>query len=204
MVPVGREGSQFLVDHREEIMRGFAELHLFPGMEWKEQRKRMKTIILGYDMDSGVDAWATIYGNPDGKTVAGKTVPLASGRPYALDEYRAAQRGATAWMADQSSRMLQFVDAAMTAKDRAAKKDPRRRVKSYLLQEAEAVSRAAKMAWCQARRLRVVNLQHDGIVVYGLPAGEEDATAAELSAAASAACGYAVVVEAEKGALSVD
>eukprot|EP00966_Prymnesium_polylepis_P083905 1942753-Prymnesium_polylepis.1 len=35
MVPVGREGSQFLVDHREEIMRGFAELHLFPGEEWK-------------------------------------------------------------------------------------------------------------------------------------------------------------------------
>eukprot|EP00966_Prymnesium_polylepis_P159779 3692935-Prymnesium_polylepis.1 len=58
MVPVGREGSQFLVDHREEIMKGFAELHLFPGLEWKEQRRRMKTIILGYDMDSGVDAWA--------------------------------------------------------------------------------------------------------------------------------------------------
>eukprot|EP00966_Prymnesium_polylepis_P161908 3741922-Prymnesium_polylepis.1 len=58
MVPVGREGSQFLVDHREEIMKGFSELHLFPGVEWKEQRRRIKTIILGYDMDSGVDAWA--------------------------------------------------------------------------------------------------------------------------------------------------
>eukprot|EP00966_Prymnesium_polylepis_P102706 2379180-Prymnesium_polylepis.1 len=69
--------------------------------------------------------------------------------------------------------MLQFVETAMAAKDRAAKKDPQRRVKSYLLQEAEAVSRAAKMAWCQAKRLRVVNLQHDGIVVYALPLPEK-------------------------------
>ena len=94
----------------------------------------MKTIILGYDMDSGVDAWAKVYGNPEGRTIAGKTVPLEGGREYALDEYRAAQRGGTEWMADHSRRMLQFVEAAMTEKDRRAGKDPRRRLKSYLLQ----------------------------------------------------------------------
>ena len=86
-------------------------------------------------------------------------MPLEGGREYALYEYRAAQRGGTEWMADHSRRMLQFVEAAMTEKDRRAGKDPRRRLKSYLLQEAEAVSRyrspgrrrwsGAKLAACE-------------------------------------------------------
>eukprot|EP00966_Prymnesium_polylepis_P083907 1942753-Prymnesium_polylepis.3 len=94
----------------------------------------------------------------------------------------------------------------MTTKDRAAGKDPKRRVNSYLLQEAEAVSRAAKMAWCAEHALRVINLQHDGIVVYGLPDGAtQQDVERDLSAAASAASGYQVVVEAESiGGLRVD
>ena len=38
-------------------------------------------------------------------------------------------------------------------------------LQAYLLQEAEATSRAAKIRWCQQKGLEVANLQHDGIFV---------------------------------------
>ena len=78
------------------------------------------------------------------------------------------------------------------------RKSPALRLKSYLLQEAEATSRAAKMAWCAERGLNVVSLQHDGIVIDALPDGLSADEAAELmSSAASRAAGYEVVVEAK-------
>ena len=87
------------------------------------------------------------------------------GALYSLDEYQRGQRKCTKLMAARSARMLEYVTEAMTQTERRKGKDPALRVKSYLLQEAEAVSRAAKVAWCEAHGLRVVNLQHDGILV---------------------------------------
>ena len=70
------------------------------------------------------------------------------------------------------------------------------RVKSYLLQEAEGVSRAAKIAWCERHDVRVVSIQHDGIMVSWLPDGlTVEEVAEQMSMAASAACGYEVIVE---------
>ena len=92
--------------------------------------------------------------------------------------------------------MVQLVAAAMSSTERN-KKDPKLRTKSYLLQEAEAVSRAAKMGWCAEHGVRVTSIQHDGIMVAHLPAGRtgEDVAAA-LAQAATAACGYEVHVKA--------
>ena len=50
---------------------------------------------------------------------------------------------------------------------------PRTTLKSYMLQEeAEAASREAKIRWCEQAGVRVVSLQHDGIVAI-VGAGEE-------------------------------
>ena len=75
MVKQGRAQSQFLVDHKEDIMRKFAQ-YLFPDLGWPEQKRRMKSIINGIDMDSGLDAWVAKYGNPHGKSLKGKQVHL--------------------------------------------------------------------------------------------------------------------------------
>ena len=70
-------------------------------------------------------------------------------------------------------------------------------MKSYLLQEAEAVSRGAKMAWCEQNRVRVTSLQHDGIMVAELPQGlSAEEVAEQLTIAATSASGFEVVVEA--------
>ena len=62
------------------------------------------------------------------------------------------------------------------------------------------------MEWCETRGVRVIGQQHDGVVVYNLPDSMTATEAAsQLSAAASTASGYGVVVEAEcVGALPVD
>ena len=70
-----------------------------------------------------------------------------------------------------------------------ARRDPRESrsgltAKSYFLQEAEGLSRAAKVAWARRRGdLAITNLQHDGVVVV---CGEEDPE--EVRAAMEAAC----------------
>jgi hypothetical protein len=38
-------------------------------------------------------------------------------------------------------------------------------------QEPEAVSRNAKIEWCDTNGIQVLNLQHDGMVGFGMPAG---------------------------------
>jgi hypothetical protein len=168
----------------------------------------MKAIINGYDMDSGVDAWAKLYGNPDRKTLRGTRLQLPDGTRYSFESYRHAQVACTAWMAQQSARMLQLVESTMTASDRQKGKDPAKRLKSYLLQEAEAVARAAKMEWCEAHGVQVMGQQHDGIMVAHWPDSlglGGDALAEQLSMAASAACGYEVQVAAScVGPLPVD
>ena len=102
-------------------------------------------------------------------------------------------------MAARHPRMLQLVTAAMSAKDRRARKDPARRLKSYLLQEAEATSREAKIRWCVANGKKVFGLQHDGIVVQsGDDASEETAMAAAMEVAATKEAGYSVKIKAER------
>ena len=62
--------------------------------------------------------------------------------------------------------------------------------KSYILQEAEAASRAAKIRWCRAEGIEVSSLQHDGIMMGGIQESDEARVATGLSQAATAACGY--------------
>ena len=71
-------------------------------------------------------------------------------------------------------------------------------LKSYVLQEAEAVGREAKIRAAAALGLRVVSLQHDGVAVLGEVEERQADVAASLSDAVSLACGYGVKVTLEK------
>ena len=63
--------------------------------------------------------------------------------------------------------------------------------KSYLLQEAEGISRRAKLAWAARRGdVRVANLQHDGIVVTLPSTVPAEGVAAGMTAACSDVLGY--------------
>ena len=199
MVSTGREVCARFLRHREEIMRQ-AGAHLFgDGVAEAERRKRMKGVTNGFDMDSGLNAWVTKYGNPRGVTLAGYAVDLGDGlKRFSLAEYRTAQQEGTRCIAGRSEAMLEMLREGF----RAGSREWKRReltAKSYVLQEAEAAAREAKMQWAEEAGLEVQGLQHDGIVV-----GGSGVNAAEMelgmSRAATQWCGYSVdvkVVEAE-------
>ena len=70
-------------------------------------------------------------------------------------------------------------------------------VKSYLLQEAEAISREAKLRWAIANNERVVSLQHDGVVIKMDATNKkkiEEITEA-LKVEATRECGYEVAIK---------
>ena len=74
--------------------------------------------------------------------------------------------------------------------------------KSYALQEAEAVSREAKIGWALQRGVPVHSLQHDCVVVgrAGRNAADEEEgviMACEMSHVASSRAGYEVGVKAK-------
>ena len=94
-----------------------------------------------------------------------------------MEGYREELRGSAEWMAARAGSMMDFMGQpyarARAQPTKRGKRGKRRRrnncpdmtLKSYLLQEAEAVSREAKLAAAAARGLRVVGLQHDGIAL---------------------------------------
>ena len=69
--------------------------------------------------------------------------------------------------------------------------------KSYVLQEAEACAREAKMAWATREGIRVMNLQHDGIVTGSLGGRQSQEVARGMQEAASHASGHEVQVKGE-------
>jgi hypothetical protein len=162
MVPTGRELCDTMLEWKEEIMRVAGE-HLFPGASAKKQRKLMKGVINSFDMDSGLEAWRKKKGADKSKSLKGYKIPIGKGF-FSLEEYRDTQTKSTAWMAKESERMVEFLQSKVE-KDTRAWKRASLTAKSYLLQEAESASRLAKMDWCKGGSIKVMSLQHDGIMI---------------------------------------
>ena len=77
-----------------------------------------------------------------------------------------------------SRRALQYLQrlGAAAGKTAPTERALRTKLKSYMLQEAEAASREAKLRWAAEEGVRVISLQHDGVVA--MVQGEERVQAA--------------------------
>jgi hypothetical protein len=144
-------------------------------------------------MDSGLDAWKKRAGAATGVTLRGLRLNLRDGSTFSLEDYRRASAGVTEWMAKRSASMVDLI-RSVSAPGTSQRTKAKLTAKSYILQEAEAASRAAKIRWCRAEGIEVSSLQHDGIMMGGIRESDEARVAAGLSQAATAACGYEVVV----------
>ena len=67
--------------------------------------------------------------------------------------------------------------------------------KSYFLQEAEGISRQAKIDWTHRCGGTVTNLQHDGVIMKLAPHKTPKSACDELTLACTAALGYPQPVE---------
>jgi len=190
MVPEGREMCDKMTQWKTHIMKEAGE-HLFPGMEADTQKKLMKGVINGFDMDSGLEAWRKKKGADKSKSLKGYKIRIGE-EHFSLEEYRSTQEKSTAWMASKSNRMVEFLQSRVEKGTRAWNRASLT-AKSYILQEAEFTSRLAKIEWCKEERISIRGLQHDGIMVEIGPERFEEARKG-MSKSATKASGYNVEV----------
>ena len=162
--------------HRETIMEQVGRYYL-PD-DWLRQespqatdaehvrmrRERVKMLFNSLDMDGTLAAWRVRQGIPPYlRPIEGLRV-TAGGRTWSLRAYIAAQEVGSHWLARQLPAMHEFVRAWRRCR-RGQVQHPERTLASYVFQEAEGLSRAAKLWWCRIGGHTVHNLQHDGVVV---------------------------------------
>lgn len=204
MVPGGREVTGRFVEHREEIMAGVGDALFRAHGDYEARRQWVKRIFAGYDNDATLEGWAhSTQGNHEGRTMGGVKlwvgVTAASpGVGFEPREYWRAQKESTRWMWDHAGEELrEYVKALRPRATVAASMGV---WKSYVLQEAEAAGRSAKLEWAAREGARVLSLQHDGVILgrMGRDGGnseEGEAIGDELTAAVSEAVGYRVRVK---------
>jgi hypothetical protein len=197
MVPEhSRMGTHFL-RHRPQVYEQYG-LHLFREVpDAAERRKRVKRMTNAYDMGAKLDSWAAQHTNPHKRSVNDMTAKVAhegGTLRISLAVYHKEQQEGAALIEKRSESMAALIASLAKANTRAREKVGRT-TQSYILQEAEAVSRLAKISKCRGLGLRVISLQHDGIATQRVAGGEAPARVAHLlGEAASEAAGYRVVV----------
>ena len=75
---------------------------------------------------------------------------------------------------------------------------PDRTTASYVFQEAEGISRLAKLWWARVRGHKVQNLQHDGVILTTGTDIQPQAVARAMTAVCTHALGYAQPVATDK------
>ena len=166
------------------------------GMPAKEQRERVKALFNSLDMDGTLAAWRQRQGlAPGERPAAGMSIGIGQEGRFDFIAYVRAQQTGTCWLAARMPAMRAFVTAHLRERrDERRLRHPERTLMSYVLQEAEAVSRDAKLRYARLRGHTVHNLQHDGIVV-SLSRGQPSAVATQMAEASSHALGYTQPVE---------
>ena len=186
------------LEHKEEILQVFGK-HLWPDANEGDRRERMKGAMSALDNNGGLDAWRKK--NPSTKSLRGMKHTLPNGVKFTCQAYKEEQTAGTAQAMVESARALQYLERLWAHKPKRENTERKRQNtwKSYMLQEAEAASREAKLSWCWQNEVRVVSLQHDGVQVEA--SGEEDMEriAKGIARAATAACGYTVKIDAKRG-----
>ena len=199
VTPCQRQIRQFL-EHRELIMeRMGAYVFEGAGLTSREQRYRVKGLFNSLDMDGTLGAWRSRVGLCDGQQpLAGFEVQLGGGQVFRFGVYRGVMRHGTAWLAQRLPAMHDFVVAHLRAGgDVARLAHPERTLASYVFQEAEGLSRRAKLQWAVRGGHTVQNLQHDGVVIRLARNLGADAAATQLTAACTQALAYRQRVQRE-------
>lgn len=188
--------TKVLIEHRETIIRQYGD-YLFAEEEEDVRRRRLKTIINGFDMGSAETAWEKKFGNPYKRSIRNMEAKVP-GRPwrFSLVEYRKEQQRLAALIAQKAPAAMELVKHAVSKKDTCSFKVGMT-LQSYVLQEAEAVARYHKINWCKNTGREVWSIQHDGIVV-GTRDGENgEDVAATMTAYVQGEVGFDVRIKYE-------
>ena len=186
----------------------------------KQRRDRIKSLFNSLDMDGSLGAWRMRMGLRDGeRSLRGFTVALgvrvrvrarmpasdiatnvyARAASFQFDAYRRVQSVGTKWLATRMTAMRQFLVSWLQTRgdveSRRRLEHPERTLASYVFQEAEGLSREAKLLWATRGGHTIHNLQHDGVIIQLARGLAPDVAARDLSKVCSHALGYDQPVE---------
>ena len=196
MVPCGQLITKQFLQWRKEIMSQ-AGKWLCPNVPEPIQYARMKGITNAFDMDSGLDAWRSHkWAAGDKRSLAECTITLPDASTFNFANYRAAQSSVTTWMQSHATSLIEFIQSSRLHPSSAKWRKAKLTAKSYILQEAEATARCAKISALTKAGIPIHNLQHDGIIA-GTPRDSVQEWATRLSKIASGRCKLPVVVKGE-------
>jgi len=183
---------QCFLRHRETILAQVGA-HFLAGRASPDAiRGHAKALFNSFDMDGTLGAWRERMGLRDGERPSGgMVVRLGQGHIFDFQAHREAQRAGTQWLAQRMRAMTQYVEAHLrTRGDDRRLEHPERTVASYVFQEAEGVSRRAKVWWARCKGHAVLNLQHDGLVLQLRHGDGAEAVRQQLAAVSTRALGY--------------
>ena len=176
------------VDAREEILRKVGEYHF--GVYDASVRKRVKTLFNALENDGTYANWRERHGiKPGTAPHQGCAFNLTGGGTFNLQRYIAAIDGNTEWLAERLPHMHSFIAKWFRQQGEHGKR-PERTLKSYVLQETEAISREQKLRWARTTDRAAVNLQHDGVLLQLRPYDDKPYVETALTSLCSAALGY--------------
>ena len=166
------------------------------GVPAHVRRERVKGLFNSLDMDGTLAAWRARQGiAPGERLMTGLDIDIGAEGKFDFPAFVRAQQTGTRWLHARMPAMRAFVLAHLRQRrDRRRLEHPERTLMSYVLQEAEAISRNAKMWYAKVRGHEVHNLQHDGVVMR-LSRGTPAAVAVQLGEICGRALGYEQPVE---------
>ena len=198
----GREESRMFLarDNRERIMASVGE-HFFGCVPpASKRRKWVKTLFNALDNDGTVGGWKQRCAQMGHTVRAGATadnahVDLGDAGVFSLAAYARSREAMTEEFERRMPGMYRFTTDWLHARRDARECRSGLTAKSYFLQEAEGLSRMAKVEWARRRGdLSITNLQHDGVVVV-VEQMDPAAVCTAMAAASAEVLGYEQPVE---------
>ena len=194
LIAEGRElvqrflGTTGGVEHRELVLAAIGE-RFFPHDDAIMRRKRAKQLINMLEMDGSFQDWCEQWGVPTHSLRQPPlTADLPDGTTFDVVAFIDGQPARTTWLTQRCSRAFAFTQQMCA--HLSGNHHPDRTLKSYVLQEAEAVSRAVKIAWAERVGARWISLQHDGVVIALRANMTHEWACGELARECEAALGY--------------
>ena len=187
--------------NREVILRDLGRHFFGDGTPAKQRRKWVKELMNALDNDGTIGGWRARCVQAGHPTRAGASsdharADLGGGVTFSLRAYAESRQDMTHEFEERMPGMHAFVRAWLRARRDARLASSGLTAKSYFLQEAEGLSRRAKVTYAARRGdLAVTSLQHDGVVIMPPASVDVEAVRADLTAACSEILGYAQPVE---------
>ena len=195
----GREQAHLFMLHREQILAEVGLYFLGAQTPLAVRRSAAKQLFNALDNDGSLRAWEHTHKCQNTRPWDGPMPPFdvgTDGAIFRLSAYENSRKDLTREFEHRMPAMITFVNDWLCIHKPEKRHRCALTAKSYFLQEAEGLSRQAKIDWAyRCNGGTVTNLQHDGVIMRLAPHITPALACAELTIACTNTLGYPQPVE---------